>query len=220
MWAPSAISGIKAWYRYDLQVTTSGGTVSQVLDQSGNGRTISQGTSADQPGYVAGSSGTAHLVYSTSAQALQGSGFSLTQPFEEIVVAYSSSSSPGAGQYLLDWSPGNNNLVYQPAGTQSLELYDGSNACVVSIPTVNAIFVADAFFSGSSSTLSINGGTAATGNPGTTAPGSSISIGNFYSSLANGWKGGIYEDIVVGNKISGGDQTNLQAYLKSLYGVN
>ena len=47
-------NGLQIWFRADAGVTTSGSSVSQWADQSGNGRTASQGTASSRPTLVAG----------------------------------------------------------------------------------------------------------------------------------------------------------------------
>lgn len=48
-WTPTALSGLALWLRADLGVTTAGGAVSAVTDQSGAGNNAAQGTGGSQP---------------------------------------------------------------------------------------------------------------------------------------------------------------------------
>ena len=50
-WLPSDLgSTLKGWYRLDLsKVTLNGSTISSIIDLSGNGNTLTQGTVGDQP---------------------------------------------------------------------------------------------------------------------------------------------------------------------------
>lgn len=52
---PTDIAGCQMWVRSDLGLTFNGSAVTAWADQSGNGRDLSQGTAANQPGYTAAS---------------------------------------------------------------------------------------------------------------------------------------------------------------------
>jgi len=54
---PSRLPGCMLWLRADLGVTLNGATVSSWADQSGNGVTVTQGTTSKQPTFNAGTAG-------------------------------------------------------------------------------------------------------------------------------------------------------------------
>jgi hypothetical protein len=226
---PPTIFGasLKGWWRSDLGITLNGSNVSAWADQSGNGQNVAQVTATKQPPYHAGGAGAAYLDMSgasggaTAAQLLGGT-LNLTQPFEVWFVA--SAKSAASRGYIIDFGAGNTCMTIQGTnaggGAQQVIQYDGSYGTGVAIPALNTVFTVESLFNGASSSLAVNNGTAATGNPGSTNPpvNAAISLGN-YAGGGFAFNGLLYEGFVTSGAATAAQRAAIATYLSALYGV-
>jgi hypothetical protein len=225
--SPKTIFGtsLAAWYCPYLGVVLTSGLVSQWQDQSGNGQNVSQSTGTKQFTYVTSGPRAPYLSQPAGGglNALSGGSFSLTAPYEIYLVASWFGTLPSSGvqsyYFGVDFSPGLYASVYQPGATSNMGIASSSTGPQVAIPAANTLFVVDAIFNGSSSKISINGGSYTTGNPGTNHPASApISIGSYYPQTEDGWWGNIWEVVVLNTAATAQQETNWQRYASLRYG--
>lgn len=216
---------IAAWYRADLGVSLQSGAPTQVsawADQGPNGNNVANSTSAQQPTWVSGKAGIAHLNFSASRILnLSGGAFTLPQPFEVFAVASSNTNTPSPSAYLWDFSPLNTCDGQFNATAAKIGAANGASTVLVAPPTVGSVFVLDAQFNGASSQANIDNGTPTTGNLGSGHPtgGVPLTVGNALAgSFSNGWIGSIYELLILNALVPTAERSTLNAYFQNLYG--
>jgi hypothetical protein len=217
-WTPGSLSHLVAWYRSD-NVTQSAGAVSAWPDKSGNSHPASQASGVLQPNYSAsgGVNGRPYLWGTGGAgqTSLAATLPLLSQPFEIIVVAATGTTATSG--YLYDC--GSNQCVALLGAGPAVSLYNGSTSPSVAV-AASTLYSFDTVFNGASSSIALNGGAATTGSPGAGAVTTTFTIGNFGGGVSSfAYQGPMYEVIVNSALLTGAEQTNLQAYLTSLYGV-
>ena len=221
-WTPLDLAPT-AWYRSDM----GSPSVSNWGDSSGNGWTLTQSTSADQPAYSA-TGGPNNVPYFTttaaSAKCMLNTLFTNpTDPFTVIYIGRAPASTSSSLQYLLafnDVSNDTHHITYIDASSQNPAQYAGMLAPTSTIPlTANSDFLLESYFNGASSTMALNGGTPVSNSPGTTAIGAvGISVmGADGQSVAFG--GRTYEAIVVAGALTTLQREQLHAYAQVRYGI-
>ena len=174
--SPTSISNLMAWYRSDLLVTQSGGTVSAWGDSSASGdanRIASQATGALQPTYSASDANFNGLPSMTSGLAsgrlLRTGTWSVALPQPYTVFAVARLLSTQSNSYLCDSINGGvQSALYSSAGTD-LRAYNGSNSnspTFASAQTGVAIGVMDSantasrvYWSAATPSVGVNNGT-------------------------------------------------------------
>jgi hypothetical protein len=204
-------------------VTTSGGNIATVPDQSGNGYTLTPQSSA--PAYT--SAGATSYWSTTGAPAsnsgvLIGSGYpaiAATSTFEWFIIARASNVTNNNDHVLasLSGTPSAAAFYVDQFGTENdcFQSSSGSVANYVAL-TANAWFDICSLFNNSTTSQQVlNGGTPATGtNPGSSrTPTGGIAVGGAYSGIA-AWAGDIAMAIAYYGGVPGGatGRANLHAY--------
>jgi hypothetical protein len=113
--APPPSTGAYAWYKADVGVTQSGGTVSQWNDQSGNGRNLTVPSGKNGPNYVSsGINSLPSIEFSSTAHALQLTGNTTT--IKTIVSVVRSADVLDTYQCIVEASGGGLYTVLDPDG--------------------------------------------------------------------------------------------------------
>jgi hypothetical protein len=217
----------KFYFRSDLGITTSGSSVHEWADQSGNGFNLTNALGSPvYPTYSAsgGVNGLPKLTFGSSggsACCLYNASFSNpTHPLEYIIVAEASSSSPSASGVLIDCGI-DNDYCYQSANSLNIYATNGNPIGALAV-TASAPFIVDAYFSASPADfIALNGGSPSSGtSAGSTAQaGSYLCVGNLVGSLANAWVGDIYEVFGIDASLSSSNRAAYIAWLMSRYAI-
>jgi hypothetical protein len=227
--SPPAISGATSvpgcvqWLRSDTGVTVSSSIVTAWADQSGFGRNVSPDTASDAPAYVSSGGGNNQPYTSWTSLSHQqlnsASSFSASEPIEVFVVARATTSNPSDASDLFETGY-SNHVVQQAANTSALTLYQYQYGPSAGIGA-NKDFIADAYFNGTNSQLSINGGPVQIGNTGTGAVGGTITVGNYggASSVGHSWGGYIYEVAMYDRRLSALERAQMLQYMSARYNI-
>lgn len=163
-----ALPTTTAYYEGDNSATNS-----QWSDLSGNGKHLTQATTASKPGY-------ASPVYSfnnSGPQFLKRTSTTLTVPYTIYFVVSFSNSAGLSYVYLDDGIFGTpHNILFLNGGNLSLSC-DGSTSISTTAPASNTYVLVRCYFNGTSSELQINNLTAVTGSGGTGTHQGNIQIG-------------------------------------------
>lgn len=153
------------WFRWNTGITEAGGFASAVADQSGNARNLSQGSGASQPAVTNGI-----LAPDGNNKSMDSTSFALAQPFTWFFLM--NQVVFGVGDTLVDGINGARGRVAQGAAQPALLLdSDGTIGGGVASNTnlaLNTWGRVCCIFNGASSSITVEGGTPTTGNPGTT----------------------------------------------------
>lgn len=150
-----------AWFRQGVGITVTGSGVSQWDDQSGNGRHLLQGTDAARPALQADGS----VLFNGTSHYLKCNAFTLNQPTCVLMVVKQVSWTNA--DILIAGNLNNLMDVLQRTTSPDLALYAGTSIVANnSGAVVGNVCVMSAVFNGASSSLAVNKGARATGNPG------------------------------------------------------
>jgi hypothetical protein len=151
-----------AWYRFGVGLTSSANKVSQWNDVTSNVNHLAQAVGANQPALQTDGS----LLFDGSASFLQVT-FTLAQPI--MVYMLWRQVTWSSGGVCCDGKTAASGQIVQTTGTPQLNISAGSSVAANTGLAVNTYAASTVFFSGTSSTFTINKKTATTGNAGTTA---------------------------------------------------
>lgn len=195
-----------AWYRFGFGVTSSGGLVSAWADNSGNNRHLLQATETNKPAVANGI-----LSGDGNDNFLQAS-FTLAQPYTLAMVVRQDTWV--LNEALCDGAVVASMAVQQGTTTPNLVLNAGSQTAENSDLAVETWGVVISYWNGASSSLQIDGGTATTGNPGTTAPdGFTLFAAGTPSNYA---AASAAEVVIVSGAVTGESLTRLYDYLAAI----
>jgi uncharacterized repeat protein (TIGR02543 family) len=239
-WTPADIS-VAAWYDAAdaATVQTSGSSVTNWLDKSGNGRNVSQATSGQQPSFASQTvsfDGTDDILFRTGA-------FMYANGSADIYVAGAFSGTVADKRLLAESNSGNDSTLYCPFQNRSatditmmsayirddgntVRFHNGDNTLsatgAYNLSTRKLYQVRDA---GNSLAGRVNGGTATTvsytrGSMTLT----SFGIGGIpprpSSTTGSGWlRADVNEIIVVPSLLSDSDRQKLEGYLAHKWGM-
>lgn len=203
---------------------SDGAAITTWTDASGNGNNITQSTAAAKPTYKTAILNGKPVARFDGGDRLINASISVAQPITAFVVASVSASDSDAATFFDSY----NNvqcIMYRGAAL------DNPNKIVIrSGPTAtwgvdadNNANILTGIWSGASSSLWKNGGTAATGSNGTNGL-SGVSIGNIRGNpnplIANySLIGDIAEIIIYSGAMSDGNRQSVQSYLSAKYGI-
>lgn len=156
-------TSLVAWFRRGVGVTSSGGFASAWADQSGNGRDLLQANGAHQPAY----DGSAVLTFDGVSDRMEAV-FALNQPHQ--VSMLMNLETVVAGRVFFDGSVAYAQ-VFVANATPTLSAYAGASAITSDTLSAATYHALTTLFNGASSSITIDGGSPATGNPGALNPG-------------------------------------------------
>lgn len=235
---PSTLANLVAWYSSDVGVTTSSGNVTQVLDQSGNGYTLTNSGTVpfnaasaynSQPAFDFVAANGAVLKTATNAVA-----FPATGSFSAFMVCRLASASTGfSGGIIIGTGSGNDYNVIGNAEVlgriDSAATIQTTDSLTCNI-TIGVTLDANMRL-GMVSTNAINtqqyvnnvGGPTGPPFPNITTP-NNIIIGNRYlggaiSTTGHCWQGPILEIVVTGSGLSSTERNSLDSYFTTKWGT-
>lgn len=214
---PTQLDNLAIWLEADSGTSTTmdGVAVSQWDDQSGNLRNAIQATASKQPLYKSGIiNGKPVLRFDGSSDSLQVAfGATLAQPNTIFIVA--AITSAGAQDNLIDGLSGSErNSLFIDSGNYTM--YAGS---LFSLSAIDAnTHILRMVFDGASSSFSIDGGSASSGNAGTQSI-SGINICCENSGLRN-IGADIAEIIIYDDLLTPAEIAQVQSYLSVKYGIS
>lgn len=197
-------------------LTYDGGfAVSQWSDLSNNARHLVQGTGAKQPVLTIGAQN--YLTFDGSNDDLKTAGFTLAQPLTHYLVARQVSFTDG--DTIFDGNAGNDMRFFQKTASPLTRLFAGSAEAASNTDwATGADVVATVVFNGASSANRINKLTAATGSPGTAAPGG-LTLGSYGDGTAAFANVRVYEWIVFSAAHPTLTQDRVISYLGRKWGI-
>jgi hypothetical protein len=215
---PSSIAGLQFWVRADLGITMDGSNnVSNWADQSGNGRDLTAATTA-RPLFVTNLiNGMPAVRFNGTANVMKTGSFTTAQPLTFFIVLKNVAWTDGKRVLSSDTGANDPQILQRGTGsgfTLQSNLSDGPQ--VTGAGTTNYHYL-KAIFNGTSSKLSIDGGSDAT------------SGNNLANSMTFVWLGSdnsgdfsnveIAEAFLYNSAITGANLTNVNSYLHGLYGL-
>ena len=209
-------------FRADLGITIATG-VSTWEDQVGN-NDFTQATTSRQPIYSAtsGANGLDGVEFEAGANPdwMNAAGIVLSQPYHVFVVGMHKEFSTDGIPFWTGLDPSTTQLQHA-ASTPDLKLAAGigGNHCVNGDATIGEFSLIESFLSGASSHITVNNGTAATGNPGSLGlpngvrltTGGGITFGSNINSVISEM---LFYDTA---EVTGSTLTALYTYLNSQY---
>lgn len=197
----------------DVAGTTAGAVnapVGRINDKSGNGNhLLYSGATSTRPTLRAG-----YLEFDGVDDAL-AAGFTMAQPCERISalaqIVYASNTGLVGGQ-----DAGNAGSLLNYATSPEICLFAGSVAATNNTTSIGASFCADEIYNAASSSLTVNNGTATTGNPGTAGPGG-MRVGSY---ATGGWANmRFYASVLRSGTLTTTERANLRTYIGARAGL-
>ena len=225
---PSDLSPV-AWYDFSdptLLFTDAGSTnvssdadlIYQANDKSVNTNHLIQTTQTKRFLYKTAARNGLSIGRSDGIDDYMQVSFTLTQPTEVWLVFWDDSWS--SGSYYFDGATTPNMILYQTGTTPELSLYAGS-ASNIDNPdaTLSSIHIARSLFSGTSSSITIDNGSAVVGNAGTSS-GDGITIAA-NGGLGNNWFSSmdVCEVIIFNSAQSAANIANMKTWLNNKWGA-
>ena len=152
---------------------TVNGAVARINDKSANGNHAIQATAANRP--ILRQSGAIYYLEFDGVNDFLTVAFVLPQPISRVAGIRQVAWAFGA--WLMGGGAGVTAALFQTGVTPALALYDGATAASNSGAAVGADVVTTEVHNGAGSSLTVDAGTATTGNPGAGVPGG-ITLGN------------------------------------------
>ena len=202
-------------------VTLNGSDVSSWADLSGNADHFTQTTATDQPAWDASGSpaGEGSLTFDGSTEGMRTGTFSaVSQPQHFFMVV--NPIAWGDGDVFFAAVNSDILMLRQQGSSPALTVRAGTgNACSNSDATVGDWHVVNVFFSGSSSTITVDDDDPSTGNPGTGGGGATYIQMGREADGSNDCNIEVAEFCAFNAAVTGGDLTALNAYFTARYGI-
>lgn len=216
--SPTDIAGLQFWYDASQLALANNDPVASFTDLSGNGRHLLQATASYKPTFLTNrQNGLPGVVGDGVDDYMQTAPFTLNQPTHYFIVAkINQTNNIGS---LFDGNTGATARLARNSGTLpsgQLFLYSGAfggpvtSGVDTSLPHLYAVLS-----DGANSKISVDGGSAFTGNAGTANAGGV----NIFAVPSSGQMAAeIYEFIGYNAEITGANLTALQSYLAAKWG--
>ena len=217
--SPKSISGLYAWYdAADASTITQGTGVSAWADKSGNGRTCSQATGANQPAYVLGGQNGKNVIDFASASknmTTNGTAWSLTDNTMFWSFQFPDTAASAASWQLFDFNTVRE-LVF---GNTTSELRIGVTTTAI-VPVSRRWYILSVQWLGIPTIFRLNqsAGTTLTANASFTS-GASSQMYMGFNGGATGIRGYIGECITYSTALSATQVTTVNNYLAKKWGA-
>jgi hypothetical protein len=227
---PTDISGCELWLRADMGVTDAGaGAVSAWADQSGNGYSATQGTAGKRPTFTSAvaSLNSQDALSHDGGDSLEVASFAFPATFSLFMVhkttaglrAYVHHDGSAARRYI--YTAGSPHAMYQ---NQTSSLRSMRNATSFTAHPANARIIGHRFAAGAGGHVLSSDGVDYTmtdfveESPAALAVTGTLSLFSYQggSEFVTGY---LAEVLIYDSIVSGGDLTDLIAYLKARYGI-
>ena len=215
-WEPTDLTGLTAWFDASdtSTITHNAGAVSLWSDKSGNGNTVSQGSSAAQPTTGTRTIGALNALDFSSGDYIYRNSVPHTQPLTLAMIAQTDNATPSANAFVTYLTPAS--VGIRGYGINDWTINAGGHVLAgTDADTSPHLLVA--VFNGASSEIRLDGTSLATGNAGTTAN-AAIAIGG--SNVGALWDGLVGEWIDCAGALSGTDLASLESYLMTKWGIS
>ena len=216
VFTPASVANLKAWYRSDLGITESGGTVSAWADQSGNGHNLTEATNKPAYSATSGANSFPGLTFDGSNDKLTCTFSAMSQPFHFFAV-FKTLATPSNAGIVGGAGSGERPIGIGSANNDGVYIYMGTDTNVRTPTNDHTAHYVWEFLVNGSSSRAVRAATAdSTGNPGSnTLTGISLAQvpGVGFANCI------ITEIILYSVEISGADLTNLRAYLGTRYSL-
>jgi hypothetical protein len=214
---PTDVAGLKAWHKADAITANDNDALSAWTDSSGNGNNLAQGTGINQPIYKTSIMNGKPVVRFDGSNDNLASTFGTGQSSPYTVFVVSQFSASGTSQKMIfDGVSDASAAIFRSVSNDAWYVNNGSQiGPATGASDVKHVYTA--VFNGSSSSLSIDGGTPATGTLGTPSL-AGITVG----CRGNGTEcadADIPEVIVYSGALSASDIDTVETYLGDKYGI-
>jgi hypothetical protein len=222
---PRSIADLAAWWDFNDTATVTIATgISAVTDKSGNGRTLEQTTTNNQPAWTASViNGKYAAVFNGTSHRLRAS-FALSQPLTIFAVGRYNGVNAASNATMLDgFAGGNRARVFwsNAASTAALAINAGAQITLpAGPPSGNALAfgVHEAVFNGSSSFYGWSGSPTNTGNAGTAVP-DGITLGAFGTGTLAFGEVDIATVLLYSRALSADERGRIRRWLGGLYAL-
>ena len=220
---PGQIGNLVGWWRADQGVNLTGGKVSSWNDLSGNGNTLTQGTSANQPTFTSSNSTFNHQstvnFLSTGPSYMFNNNVNVSQPNTIFIVFTTDGTS--TSQFAIDASTPSGDphrqVIYNNAGGGTVAMYAGSTVGQNGL-TDTAPLSTIAVFNGASSGLYTNSNAPVQASTPGTQDLKGIIVGSAFNITA-GLNGSIAEVAVFSSALTQSQASQLSLYCAQRYGI-
>lgn len=208
-----------AWYDAD-QITglSDNDPISSWSDSSGNGRTLTQGTSTLRPVYNTGVQNSLPVTTWDGGDSLINAGSASSQPWTVFIVCSADLASPTTNQFLFDSESSSSARCAgytRDSSSDDFSVFAGSEQAARGYTTDPVILVF--YFNGNSSYIRLNGS-----QSGNVAAGSNqwqpLTLGARFGDT-EGWDGWIGEVIIYNQTITGTNISTIESELSTKWGI-
>ncbi len=195
--------------------------VARIDDKSGNGHNFTQSTSNMQPLLKQDGSGRYYLQFD-GVNDVMGSSFTLAQPYTRIgTIAQNVWVSANGPRLFGSGSPNGGYLYQNPSPSPNIQMYAGANGCFNSGLAVATAGVVSEFFSGPSSSLTVNNGSPTTScDPGGSSIGSPYVMGAGDATGVSPANMSVYGTLLIGRALTSPETANLRTWMGAKAGLS
>ena len=219
---PRMIANLGGWWDFgdSTQITIETG-IRDIADKSGNGRTLSQTTTNNQPALIANAiNGRSVAEFDGSNDTIRA-GFTLDQPYTIFCVGWHVGANPSSNYTMLDgFSGGNRGRLFWGSATTTANLQANAGSTLTLTGTFNAQSPAihEAIFNGASSLYAWNGSASVSGNAGANNPGG-LTLGAFGTGGTAFMHGRIAEVVLYSRVLTADECTRVRRWLGTRYAL-
>lgn len=213
---PKSIENLAGWWDFnDTSTVTVQTGISAVTDKSGNGRTLLQTTTNNQPAWTASVINGKYAAVFDGVNDTLSASFTLAQPITVFCVGRWINSTNT--NQLFDGKSAGNTMRFFILNSPQCALYAGAQLSSVNT-TLNSHAVWETVFNGTSSSIVRNGTSIASGNAGTASPGG-ITLSMFGNGSSNPTASEIAAVLIYSATLTASQASAVRSWLGKLYGI-